>query len=86
MDKEREVRPNKPFRPNNRRKRKVCIFCEDKIRHVDYKDIGRLRHCTSERAKILPRRITGTCAFHQRQVNVAIKRARQIALMPYISD
>ncbi len=77
---------SRPFRPAQKRKRKVCIFCQDKIDHIDYKDVTRLRKCTSERAKILPRRITGTCAFHQRQLTVAIKRARQIALLPYVSD
>ena len=67
-------------------RRKVCLFCVDKIEHIDYKDIGRLRKFTSERGKILPRRTTGTCAAHQRQLTVAIKRARQIALLPYVSD
>ncbi len=70
----------------NRKKKKVCAFCADKIEHIDYKDVARLRKCVSERAKILPRRITGTCAKHQRQLTVAIKRARHIAIMPYISD
>ncbi len=69
-----------------RKKKKVCQFCQDKIEHIDYKDVARLRKCVSERAKILPRRITGTCAKHQRQLTVAIKRARHIAIMPYISD
>ncbi|MBR3994637.1 MAG: 30S ribosomal protein S18 [Clostridia bacterium] len=69
-----------------RKKKKVCQFCADKIEHIDYKDVTRLRKCVSERAKILPRRITGTCAKHQRQLTVAIKRARHIAIMPYISD
>lgn len=69
-----------------RKKKKVCQFCADKIEHIDYKDVARLRKCVSERAKILPRRITGTCAKHQRQLTVAIKRARHIAIMPYISD
>ncbi len=69
-----------------RKKKKVCMFCADKVEHIDYKDVARLRKCVSERAKILPRRITGTCAKHQRQLTVAIKRARHIAIMPYISD
>ncbi len=69
-----------------RKKKKVCQFCQDKVEHIDYKDVNRLRKCVSERAKILPRRITGTCAKHQRQLTVAIKRARHIAIMPYISD
>lgn len=86
MDKEREVQ-SKPAKPNTFRKRKkVCQFCVDKVEHIDYKDTARLRKYISERAKILPRRITGTCAAHQRQLTVAIKRARHIAMLPYISD
>ena len=69
-----------------RKKKKVCMFCAEKVEHIDYKDVTRLRKCVSERAKILPRRITGTCAKHQRQLTIAIKRARHIAIMPYISD
>ncbi len=81
-------RTERPERPRNGRKgrRKVCRFCADKIEHIDYKDVARLRNYVSERAKILPRRVTGTCARHQRDLTVAIKRARQIALMPFISD
>ena len=74
-------------RANNFRKRKkVCIFCEDKIAYIDYKDSAKLRKFISERGKILPRRISGTCAEHQRKLNTAIKRARQVALLPYIAD
>ncbi len=74
-------------RPNNRgRRKKVCAFCADKIEEIDYKDTVRLRKFVSERAKILPRRISGTCAKHQRQLTTAIKRARHVALLPYISD
>ena len=73
-------------RMNNRRRKKVCLFCEDKIDYLDYKDTARLRKFISERGKILPRRITGACAKHQRQLTVAIKRARVVALLPYISD
>lgn len=73
--------------PANRgKRRKVCQFCADKIEHIDYKDISRLRKCVSERSKILPRRVSGTCAKHQRQVTVAVKRARTVALLAYISD
>ena len=75
----------RPFRPMKKRK-KVCIFCADKIDYIDYKDTVRLKKLISERAKILPRRISGTCAVHQRQLTVAVKRARQMALLPYISD
>ena len=75
----------RPFRPMHRRK-KVCIFCQDKVTEIDYKDIAKLRKFTSERAKILPRRVSGNCALHQRQLTVAIKRARQMALLPYVSN
>ncbi|MGE5553784.1 MAG: 30S ribosomal protein S18 [Betaproteobacteria bacterium] len=64
-------------------KRKVCQFCVDKIADVDFKDTSRLRRYMTERGKILPRRISGNCAKHQRQMTVAIKRARQVALLPY---
>ena len=74
-------------RPRGRRPRKkVCSFCVDKIEEIDYKDVPRLRRYISERAKIVPRRVTGTCARHQRQLTVAIKRARHLALLSYISD
>ena len=73
-------------RPFNRRRKKVCLFCADKIDHIDYKDTVRLKKFVTERAKILPRRISGACAKHQRQLTVAIKRARHVALMPYIGD
>ena len=69
-----------------RAKRKVCSFCVDKIDRIDYKDAPRLRRYLSERGKILPRRITGTCAKHQRQLTVAIKRARHIALLPFVNE
>lgn len=73
-------------RGNRRGRRKVCTFCVEKAEHIDYKDVAKLQKFTSERAKILPRRVTGTCAKHQRELTTAIKRARQVALMPYISD
>ena len=77
----------RPFRQNNlRRRKKVCVFCAEKIEYIDYKDVPRLRKFITERAKILPRRVTGTCAKHQRQLTSAIKRARVIALLPYVSD
>ncbi len=69
-----------------RKRRKVCAFCVDKAKSIDYKDTAKLRRFTSERAKILPRRTTGTCALHQRQLTEAIKRARQVALLPYVTD
>ncbi|MGI6129099.1 MAG: 30S ribosomal protein S18 [bacterium] len=71
-------------RHDRRRGRKrVCNFCVDKIDYIDYKDAPRLRRYITERAKILPRRITGNCARHQRQLTVAIKRARSMALLPF---
>ena len=82
---ERTERPERPMR-GRKGHRKVCQFCVDKIDYIDYKDVARLRRCMSERAKILPRRVTGTCAKHQRQLTTAIKRARAIALMAYTSD
>ena len=72
-------------RPNRRRK-KVCVFCADKVEFIDYKDTAKLRKFISERGKIMPRRISGTCAKHQREVNTANKRARQVALLPYVCD
>ena len=86
MENERENVQPRPARPVARRHKQVCQFCADKIAEIDYKDTARLRKCISERAKILPRRVTGTCAKHQRQVAVAVKRARQAALLPYVSD
>ena len=79
------VRPARPATPN-RRRRKVCVFCADKVAFIDYKDSAKLRKFISERGKILPRRISGACAKHQRDINTAIKRARQVALLPYICD
>ena len=73
-------------RPMHRGRKKVCSFCVDKIETIDYKDVAKLRRFISERAKILPRRVTGTCARHQRQLTVAIKRARHLALLPFSSD
>ena len=67
-------------------RRKPCVFCKDKIEQVDYKDTGALRRFISERGKIRSRRITGACRRHQRQVAVAVKRAREMALLPYVSD
>lgn len=76
MRKERGRRP----------RRKVCAFCVDKIENIDYKDAAKLRRFTTERGKILPRRISGNCAKHQRQVTIAIKRARNIALLPFTAE
>lgn len=69
-----------------RRKKRVCEFCENKLSVIDYKNFAKLRNFVSERGKILPRRITGNCAKHQRAITVAIKRARHIALLPYTQE
>lgn len=73
-------------RPNRKPRKKVCAFCVDKVDSIDYKDVAKIRRYVSDRAKILPRRITGTCAKHQRQLTESIKRARHVALLPYSSD
>ena len=79
MEKDRNFRARKP-------RRKVCSFCVDKVESIDYKDIATLKKYISERGKILPRRVTGTCAKHQRELMTAIKRARHIALIPYTNE
>ena len=76
MKRDRQRRPRK----------KVCSFCVDKVESIDYKEIGRLRKLISERGKILPRRISGNCAKHQRQLTIAIKRARNVALLPFSAE
>ena len=86
MSGDRDRDRDRDSRPQNRKRRKVCQFCVDKVQDIDYKDVTRLRKCISERSKILPRRTTGVCARHQRRLMIAIKRARQIALLPYVSD
>lgn len=73
-------------RRTGRRRKKVCVYCADKNAVIDYKDINKLKRYVSERGKILPRRITGNCAKHQRALTVAIKRARHIAIMPYVAE
>jgi len=69
-----------------RRKKRVCAFCSDKSNNIDYKDVNKLRRFVSERGKILPRRITGNCAKHQRALTISIKRSRHIALLAYTQD
>ena len=84
---ERTERPERSERPrNDRRRRKICQFCADKVEHIDYKDTAKLRKYGSDRGKILPRRMTGTCAAHQRQLTEAVKRARHVALLPYTAE
>ncbi len=82
MEKDKERAP----RGAKRAHKKVCMFCADRVEKIDYKDVARLKKCMTERSKILPRRVTGTCAYHQRELTSAIKRARYIALIPYVSD
>ena len=82
MEREKSERPYR----SRKAKKKICQFCVDKVQEIDYKDVAKLRRYVSERAKILPRRITGTCAKHQRQLTVAIKRARHIALLPFTAE
>lgn len=76
------MRRDKGRRP----RRKICAFCVDKVENIDYKDAAKLRRFITERGKILPRRISGNCAKHQRQVTIAIKRARNIALLPFTAE
>ena len=84
-------RPGGPGGPGGRprgrfvRRRKVCAFCVEKVTHIDYKEIDKIRRFVSERAKIEPRRRTGVCAKHQRALRTAIQRARQIALVPFVA-
>ncbi len=68
------------------RRKKVCQFCAEKTDYIDYKDVETLQKYITERGKILPKRVTGTCAKHQREVTTAIKRARVVALLPYQAD
>ncbi len=82
---DRNDRQDRRFGGRKARK-KVCGFCVDRVDSIDYKDVAKLRRFISERAKILPRRVTGTCAHHQRELTIAIKRARHLALLPFSSD
>ena len=79
-------RPEREVRRGRKGRKKVCSFCVDHMEYIDYKDVAKLRRFISERGKIIPRRVTGTCAHHQRALTVAIKRARHLALLPYTSD
>jgi len=81
-DRDRERSPRNAKRP----RKKVCFFCVDRVEVIDYKDIAKLKKCMTDRAKILPRRVTGTCAYHQRELTKAIKKARHVALLPYVSE
>lgn len=86
MTEKHDANVDKGARPVKRARKKVCQFCVDRAEFIDYKDVAKLKKCMTERSKILPRRVTGCCAYHQRELTVAIKRARQVALIPYVSD
>ena len=84
MPQTREMRSRRPSKGKYVPKRRVCLFCRDKVENIDYKDPVLLRHYLSDRAKIVPRRKSGACAKHQRRLTMAIKRARHLALLPYV--
>lgn len=89
MAENRAPKAGREFSGNNRQRRtrrKSCAFCAEKVEAIDFMDATRLHKFISERGKILPKRMTGTCAKHQRELTTAIKRARQVALLPYIAD
>ncbi len=82
-DNKNSKRNSKNEKPYRRPRKKICNFCADRVEEIDYKDIDMLKKYVSDKGKILPRRVTGTCAKHQRKVTIAIKRARTIALLPF---
>lgn len=89
MSEEKSREERRPFRGGNRvrrSRRRVCRFCVDKAQHIDYKDIARLHNYITERGKILPRRVSGNCAKHQRMLTEAIKKSRVVALLPYTAE
>ncbi len=75
-----------PEKRDRKPHKKVCNFCAERVQHIDFKEVSRLRRFVSERGKILPRRVTGSCARHQRRLATALKRARHMALLPYTAD
>ena len=85
-DKDRQPGRKRPGQSSGPIRRKSCFFCKEKVAEIDYKNANQLRRYVSERGKIRSRRITGACRRHQRQVAVAVKRAREMALLPYVSD
>jgi small subunit ribosomal protein S18 len=85
MTQSRDIRPRKTGRPKYIPKRKICFFCRDKVEYIDYKDPAILRPYISDRGKISPRRKSGACARHQRALTISIKRARHLALLPFVS-
>jgi small subunit ribosomal protein S18 len=85
MTQTRDTRPKRSGRAKYIPKRKICFFCRDKVEHIDYKDVAMLRPYISDRGKIAPRRKSGNCARHQRALTLAIKRARHLALLPFVA-
>jgi small subunit ribosomal protein S18 len=83
MPLKKKKRKKPPMKKKRVFRKRVCKFCADKLPLVDYKDVQRLQRCVTEKGKIIPRRVTGSCSRHQRQLSVAVKRARQMALLPY---
>ena len=81
-----DMQEEKVFKKKRMSRKKVCAFCSDKVEYIDYKDVNKLRKYITEKGKIVSRRQTGTCAKHQREVTTAIKRARNMALLPYVGD
>lgn len=86
MSREQGSRDSKRPNRGRRMKRKVCAFCAEKSESIDYKDVGKLQKFVTERGKILPKRLSGTCAKHQRELTAAIKRARNIVLLPFTTE
>ena len=85
-DRDRQPGRKRPGQSSGPIRRKSCFFCKDKVTEIDYKNVNQLRRYISERGKIRSRRISGACRRHQRQVAVAVKRAREMALLPYVAD
>ena len=85
MTQSRDARPRRTGRGRYIPKRKICFFCRDKVEHIDYKDVAILRPYISDRGKISPRRKSGACAKHQRALTTAVKRARHLALLPFVA-
>jgi small subunit ribosomal protein S18 len=85
MTQSRDARPKRTGRSKYIPKRKICFFCRDKVEYIDYKDVALLRPYISDRGKIAPRRKSGNCARHQRALTLAIKRARHLALLPFVA-
>ncbi len=86
MAQKSDPRRKRPSAAGGSTRRKSCFFCKDKVDEVDYKNVNQLRRYISEKGKIRSRRISGACRRHQRQVAVAVKRAREMALLPYVAD